>query len=62
MPVPTSVENIENCHVCVWIAEEGTFEGSVTVEGQPHYKDYGMLIDNVVEIPVNGYIPFEYED
>ena len=68
--VPSSVENIDNCHLCVWIAKEGTFMGSeVLFEGTDEeipssklYLDYNMVIDNVVEIPVNGFAVFEYEN
>lgn len=70
MSIPTSVSNIDNCHVCVWIAREGTFMGDeVLYEGSPNevpssalYFDYGLLIDNVVEIPMNGFAVFEYEN
>ena len=57
--VPSNIENIDNCYICVWTAEEGTYSGSV---GYAIYADYGMLVDNVVTIPLNGFAIFDYED
>ena len=57
--VPSNIENIDNCYICVWTAEEGTYSGSV---GYAIYADYGMLVDNVVTIPMNGFAIFDYED
>lgn len=63
MPLPSSVENVENCYVCVWVAYDGTFTGNVSEpNGGKLYVDYGMVIDNVVNIPVNGFSIFEYEN
>lgn len=63
MPVPEEVEDINNCYVCVWVAYEGTFTGEVREpNGGKLYFDYGMVIDNVVNIPVNGFSVFEYEN
>lgn len=57
--VPNSIEDINNCYICVWIAKEGTYSGNV---GSAIYSDYGMLVDNVVTIPMNGFAVFEYEN
>lgn len=59
MPIPSTVEDINNCYVCVWIAKDDTFSGQVS---GVLYADYNMLIDNVVNIPVNGSALFEYEN
>lgn len=59
MPIPSTVEDINNCYVCVWIAKDDTFSGQVS---GVLYADYNMLIDNVVNIPVNGFALFEYEN
>ena len=57
--VPNSIEDINNCYICVWIAKEGTYSGNV---GSAIYSDYGMLVDNVVTIPIDGFAVFEYEN
>lgn len=63
MPVPEDVEDINNCYVCVWVAYEGTFTGEVSEpNGDKLYFDYGIVIDNVVNIPLNGFAIFEYEN
>lgn len=63
MSVPASVENIDNCYVCVWIASDDTFTGTVKEPNNDQlYFDYGVLIDNVVNIPVGGFAVFEYEE
>lgn len=62
IPVPSTVDNIDNCYVCVWIASDGTYQGSISgPNGENIYKDYGILIDNTVTIPLNGFAVFEYE-
>ena len=62
-PLPENIENVENCYVCVWVAYEGTFSGEVSEpNGGKLYFDYGMVIDNAVNIPVNGFTIFEYEN
>lgn len=61
--IPEQVEDINNCHVLVWIAYDGTFNGSVTgPTGASVYVDYGFVVDNVVDIPMNGFSIFEYEN
>lgn len=63
MAIPSVVDNIDNCYVCVWIASDDTFSGSIKGPKQENiYYDYGILIDNVVNIPMNGFAVFEYEN
>lgn len=63
MAVPSSVVDINNCYVCVWIASSDSFTGSVKSPGGDQlYFNYGILIDNVVNIPMNGFAVFEYEE
>ena len=59
MPIPTSIKDINNCYVCVWIAKDGTYSGSV---GNVEYTDFGMLVDNAVTIPIGGFVVYEYEN
>lgn len=63
MAIPSVIEDINNCYVCVWIASDDTFSGSVTGPNNENiYYNYGILIDNVVNIPMNGFAVFEYEN
>lgn len=63
MAIPSVIEDINNCYVCVWIASDDTFSGSVTGPNDENiYYNYGILIDNVVNIPMNGFAVFEYEN
>jgi len=56
--VPSYVEDIDNLHVMVVVYRAGTF---VTTTGLPSC-DLGYVVDNVVDIPVNGFAIFDYED
>ena len=56
--IPANVQNTENLHVLVFTMREGTYEGTA---GRS-YMDYGYVVDNVSDIPINGFALFEYED
>lgn len=56
--IPANVQNTENLHVLVFTMREGTYEGTA---GRS-YMDYGYVVDNVSDIPINGLALFEYED
>lgn len=58
MPVPQSVLDENNLHLLVMVNEKGTFTGDVQYAV---YYDWGYVIDNAVDIPVNGFSVFEYE-
>lgn len=63
LPLPEDVENVQNCYVCVWVAYEGTFSGAVSEpNGGKLYYDYGIVIDNAANIPLNGITIFDYEN
>lgn len=58
LEVPSNVQNVENLHVLVFTTRDGTFKGSAGYK----YQNYGYVVDNVSDIPVNGFAMFEYED
>ena len=59
VPVPSSVENTDNLHVVVYTTYNGTYTGSVT---DVLYGDFGAVVDNAVNIPINTLVNYAYED
>ena len=59
VPVPSSVENTDNLHVVVYTTYRGTFTGSVS---NVLYGNFGTVVDNVVNIPINTLVNYAYED
>lgn len=59
VPVPSSVENTDNLHVVVYTTYNGTYTGSVT---NVLYGDFGAVVDNAVNIPINTLVKYAYED
>ena len=63
MTVPKSVEDLNNCHVVVYltknITKDETFTGHVK---NMFYENFGSYVDNVCNIPINGFSRFLYED
>lgn len=57
--VPSSVENTDNLHVVVYTTYNGTYTGSVT---NVTYGDFGAVVDNAVNIPINTLVNYAYED
>ena len=57
--VPSSVENTDNLHVVVYTTYNGTYTGSVA---NVLYGDFGAVVDNVVNIPINTLVNYAYED
>lgn len=59
VPVPSSVENTDNLHVVVYTTYRGTFTGSVS---NVLYGNFGTVVDNAVNIPINTLVNYAYED
>lgn len=59
VPVPSSVENTDNLHVVVYTTYNGTYTGSVT---DVIYGNFGAVVDNAVNIPINTLVKYAYED
>ena len=57
--VPSSVENTDNLHVVVYTTYNGTYTGSVA---NVLYGDFGAVVDNAVNIPINTLVNYAYED
>lgn len=57
--VPSSVENTDNLHVVVYTTYNGTYTGSVT---DVLYGNFGAVVDNAVNIPINTLVKYAYED
>lgn len=61
LPIPETVLEPDNLKVVAVVSSEGTYKGGLG--GMVRYMDYGRVVDNVSEIPVNGtYIDFGYEN
>ena len=58
IPVPSSVINAANLHVVVYVTYAGSYTGSVSYA---EYVNYGIVIDNVVDIKANDLCDFKYE-
>lgn len=54
--IPSYVENNDNLHVLVVVYRPGSYSSPI-IGGH----DFGTIVDNVVDIPVNSFIVFEYE-
>lgn len=60
LPIPGTVVNKENLRVVAITSYVGTFTGGTV--GVIEYRDYGYVVDNVSEIPVDGtYQEYKYE-
>lgn len=55
--IPSYILNQDNLHLYVIVYKEGKFVSSVAPNA-----DYGTIVDNVADIPVNGFTLFEYEE
>lgn len=58
-PVPSNVKNESNLHVVIYVTYDGTYAGSVA---NVIYDNYGLVIDNVVDIKANDLCVFKYEE
>lgn len=58
--IPSYVENKDNLHVYVVVYRYDTYTGSVAGPTYVNYK--GMIVDNVADIPGNGFTAFKYEE
>lgn len=58
--VPSYVENEANLHICAVVYKNDTFTGSVS--GMKYSDIEGLVVDNAVDIPINGFCVFEYEE
>ena len=57
--VPDYVVDQNNLHVLCVVYKEGSYSSSVL----PSYEcDFGTIVDNAVDIPVNGFVTFKYEE
>lgn len=56
--IPSYVQNQDNLHVMVVVYRKGTFRSSLW-NGRCNFD---TVVDNVVDIPVNASVKFEYED
>lgn len=56
-----TIENQDNLHVVAIMYKEGTYTGNVD-PGYVVYNDWGYYVDNAVNIPVNGFTLFGYEN
>lgn len=61
LATPTNIRTIENAHVVVIVSYRGNFKGEVA-SGALSYREYGYIVDNVVDIPANGVVDFSYEE
>lgn len=59
-PVPSNIENENNIHICAVVYRADSFTGSVA--GMKYSAIEGLVVDNVVDIPINGFCVFEYEE
>lgn len=59
IPVPGQVSDIGNAYLVLYVTREGV-PGTRTVE-YAQYIECGSIIDNVVRMPLNGLLFFEYE-
>ena len=59
VPIPDCVQNINNAYVVAFV----TYAGIPEVQGVKYaqYLNCGTIIDNVVEMPLDGFVFFEYE-
>ena len=53
-------ENSDNAYALIYVTydNEKTFRGSVEYA---KYINYGQIVDNVIKVPLNGKIDYEYE-
>ena len=58
MPVPESVMDQSKLHILAVVNKKGTFSGDVKYAT---YRDWEYVVDNAVDIPINGFSVFEYE-
>ena len=58
-PVPDNVADMQKMRILAFLSYEESFKGGV--EGAL-YENYGEIIDNVINIPLNGFANFEYEN
>ncbi len=59
--VPSNIVDINNVNVLVYVTVES---GPVTGDVQSlniAYRDFGWIVDNAIQIPVNGFSEFRYE-
>ena len=61
-PVPQDVENPENLHIVAIVNYEDTYKGSVDYVIYGFQTGTGYVTDNVVDIKINNFAIFEYED
>ena len=59
VPIPDCIQNINNAYVVAFV----TYAGIPEVQGVKYaqYLNCGTIIDNVVEMPLDGFVFFEYE-
>ncbi len=59
--VPANVADINKLKILAYV----THAGSATVQGVNNscisYENYGWVLDNAIQIPVNGFVDFRYE-
>lgn len=59
-PVPSNIENENNIHICAVVYRTDSFKGSIA--GMQYSDIEGIIVDNVIDIPINGFCIFEYEE
>lgn len=60
--IPSYVENKDNLHVYVVVYRPGTFEGTVSAGNLTYMNFKDMIVDNVIDIPGNGFVGLKYEE
>ncbi|HIR73220.1 MAG TPA: Omp28-related outer membrane protein, partial [Candidatus Coprenecus pullicola] len=58
IPIPSKIENRANMHIVAYITRDDSYIGKIA---EAEYGDFGAVVDNIVNIPLDGFALFEYE-
>lgn len=57
-----SVKSIDNAYLVVYVTYPGTVTSQSVDKSNVNYADYGVVVDNVVTLPLKGSVEFQYEE
>lgn len=61
-PLSSSIKSIDNAYLVIYVTYDGTASSRTVDKSNVTYKDYGLVVDNVITLPLRGSVEFQYEE